>query len=494
MIGQKAVNGVAWAYSAFVSDRALALLTTIVLARVLTPEDFGVIAAALLLMSFIDAFRDFGVRDALIYTSDDVDAAADTTFWLSIAFGVGQLLAMLALAPLATYMIDDSRIVTVLQVLSATFIVNSLGLTHEALLQKRLEFKGRYVADLVASASKTITAVVLIGAGAGIWSIVVAHLVGSAVRTIGRWVILDWRPRARFEFGLARLLLRYGTHVFLVGLLGAVAERFDQFLIATLLDQRQLAFFFIATRLPEMLLFQLNSVLTNVLFSVFSSIKDQRELLLATFFRTLKYSALATIPAGCGLASIAPELIPVVFGDQWLPSVALMQLLSAAAVAMCLSWSAGDVLKAQGRPDVVTKLSLIEIAYTAPTVAVLLASYRDPLAAAIGMLVCHTIAGGIRLVVVARILRYPLSLYFGAFRAATIGGILLLIAVAVCRHLLADYVPEIVLLASIAVGFVTYVMTIWLLERDELVAAAELVAGALRGPDRNATPAPSSSL
>ena len=494
MIGRKAVNGVAWAYGAFVSDRALALLTTIALARVLTPEDFGVIAAALLLMSFIDAFRDFGVRDALIYTSDDVEVAADTTFWLSIAFGVCQLLAMLALAPLATHMIDDDRIVTVLQVLSATFIINSLGLTHEALLQKRLEFKGRYVADLVASALKTFTAVALIVAGAGIWSIVVAHLVGSAARTIGRWVLLDWRPQARFALGQARLLLRYGTHVFLVGLLGAVADRFDQFLIATLLDQRQLAFFFIATRLPEMLLFQLNSVLTNVLFSVFSSIKDQRELLLATFFKTLKYSALATIPTGCGLAAVAPELIPVVFGNQWLPSVALMQMLSAAAVAMCLSWSAGDVLKAQGRPDVVTKLTVIEIAYTAPVVALLLSHYRDPLAAAIGMLVCHTIAGGIRLVVVARMLRYPMSLYIEAFRAATIGGILLLIAVALCRHLLAEYAPAPVLAVSIAAGLLTYVATIWLLEREELVAAAELVVAALRGADRDAAPAPSSSL
>ena len=494
MIGLKAINGAAWAYGAFVSDKGLALITTIVLARVLTPEDFGLLAAALIIITFIEAFRDFGVRDALIYTRDNVDLAADTTFWLSVVFGVFQLLVMLALAPLALHMIDDARIVPVLQVFSLTFIINSLGLTHEALLQKRLEFKGCYVADLLASGLKTVTAVGLILAGAEIWSIVAAHLVGSMVRTISRWLILDWRPKLRFAQDQARVLLQYGMHVFLVGLLGATAARFDQFLIATLLDQRQLAFFFIATRLPEMLLYQLNSVLTNVLFSIFSSIKDQRELLLSAFFRTLKYSALATMPVGAGLIAVAPDLIPVVFGSQWLTSIPLMQILSAAAVAMCLSWSAGDILKAQGRPDVVLKLTVFEIAYTAPIVGLLLAHYRDPVAAALGILVCNTVAGAIRLAVVARVLNFPISIYFGAFRSATVGGGVILISVAVCRQLLGDYGSEIVLPISVVVGFLAYLATIWWLEKDEVVAAARLVVMAVRRPPGGgAAPAASGS-
>ncbi len=480
MIGVKAISGVAWAYGAFVSEKALALITTIILARILTPDDFGLIAAALLIIGIIDAFRDFGIRDALIYTSDNVDLAADTTFWLSIIFGVCQLLVALALAPLAVNMIDDPRIVPVLQVLSLTFIVNSLGLTHEALLRKRLEFKGCYVADLAASGFKTATAVGLILAGAEIWSIIIAHLVGSMVRTISRWLILDWKPKARLALDQARFLLRYGTHVFLVGLLGLIDDSFDQFLIATLLDQRQLAFFFIATRLPEMLLYQLNSVLTNVIFSVFSSIKNQRELLLSAFFRTLKYSALATIPVGTGLIAVAPDLIPTIFGDQWFPSIPLMQLMSAAALPMCLSWSAGDVLKAQGRPDVILKLSVIEVVYTVPIVGLLLAYYRDPLAAAFGVMVCNTIAGAVRLGVVARVLDYPLSRYLDAFRAATVGGGLILIAVTVCRHLLGDYSSEIVLVVSVMVGFLTYLSTIWWLERDEVVEAAEYIVTAMR--------------
>ena len=232
MIGLKAMSGVAWAYGAFVSEKALTLITTIILARILTPDDFGLIAAALLIIGFIDAFRDFGIRDALIYTSDNVDLAADTTFWLSLAFGVCQLLVTLAIAPFAVHMIDDARIVTVLQVLSLIFIVNSLSLTHDALLRKRLEFKGCYIADLAATGFKTVTAIGLILSGAGIWSIVIAHLVGAMVRTISRWLILNWRPKARLALDQARFLLRYGTHIFLVGLLSVVADSLDQFLIA----------------------------------------------------------------------------------------------------------------------------------------------------------------------------------------------------------------------------------------------------------------------
>ena len=229
-----------------------------------------------------------------------------------------------------------------------------------------------------------------------------------------------------------------------------------------------------------MLLYQVNSVLTNVIFSVFSSIKDQRELLLSAFFRTLKYSALATIPIGAGLIAVAPELVPVVFGDQWLPSIPLMQILTAAAVPMCLSWSAGDVLKAKGRPDVIMKLTVIEIAYTAPIVGLVLAHYRDPVAGALAMLACNTLAGIIRLGVVARFLNYPVSHYLGAFGAATVGGILILISVTVCRHLLGDYGSEIVLPVSVVVGIIAYLATIWWLERDTVLEAADLVVKAAR--------------
>lgn len=475
IIARKAVSGVGWAYGAFFTDKVLTLATTAILARMLTPDDFGVIAAALLFVALVDAFRDFGVRDALIYT-DDGASAADTAFWLILGFGASQFLAALALAPLAIHVVSDERIVAVTQVLATVFLINGLGLTHEALLQKQLRFRGRYTADLVATAIKAAVATVLVVGGAGIWSIIAAHLAAAAVRTLARWMILDWRPRLRFEIEEARTLVRFGTHVFLVGLMGALAARTDHILIAAFLDQRQLAFFFIASRIPEMLLYQLNSVLTNVLFSLFAAIKEQRELLMRAFFRTLKYSALATVPVGCGFVAVAPELVPVMFGGQWHESVALAQILAGAAVAMCLHWSSGDVFKALGRPDIVTKLTLIEIMYTTPIVAGLLAHYRDPLAACLGMLLCSVIAGAVRLWLVARVLNYDWRIYGALFGTAFAGGGAILAGVAAWRHAVAYWSPELLLLTSVPLGVALYAIVVWILEKDEVASAARLLA------------------
>jgi PST family polysaccharide transporter len=480
-LARKTVSGLFWAYGVFFGDKLLMLVSTAILARILTPEDFGVIAAALLFIGFFDAFRDFGIRDALIYTSEKVEDAAETAFCLTVGLGIVQCLAIVLLAPLVSHFVADPRAVEVLQVLSLVFVINGLAMTHEALLQKRLEFRRRYTIDLIAACLKAAVAIGLVLWGAGIWSIVAGHLTGATVRAIGRYVMLDWWPRFRFVADRARMLMRYGMHVFFVGVSGTLFDRIDQAIITVLLGERQLAFYFIALRIPEMILYQINSVLTNVLFSVFTTMKDQRTALVDAFHRTLKFSAMATVPAGCGIAAVAPELIPVVFGDQWFASVPLTQVLALAGVILCLPWSAGDVFKAIGRPDVTSKLQVIEMAYSLPIVVGLVWVYRDPLAACVGRLISMSIVSVVRLWIAARLLGFSPLAYLPLFRTSVIGGAAIVTAVGLWREAAADWSQSLILVTSIVVGAAAYGAVVWLFERNEIRFVVPHIRDAVRG-------------
>src|SRR5262249_53466606 len=157
-----------------------------------------VIAFAFLVVGFIDALRDFGMKDALIYSSESVEETADTAFVMNVAIGLAQGLIVVLLAPLASLAIDDARAVDVLCVLALALPINALAITHEGLLQKAMEFRRCYAADLVGALAKTVVTIALVFGGFGIWSLVTGQLAGALCRTTGRWLLLDWRPRWRF--------------------------------------------------------------------------------------------------------------------------------------------------------------------------------------------------------------------------------------------------------------------------------------------------------
>ncbi|MFO1055791.1 MAG: lipopolysaccharide biosynthesis protein [Dongiaceae bacterium] len=474
-LGRRAGIGIAWAYGAFLGQKLLNLLTTAVLARLLFPADFGVIAFALVVVGLIDAVRDLGVKDALIYDADEGGEAADTAFAINVAMGVLQGLALLLLAPAAAALIDDPRTTGVLRAMAIVPVINALAVTHDGLLQRALSFRRCYAADFLAALGRTAVTLGLAFAGCGLWSIVAGLIAGAAGRTWGRWLLLPWRPRRRFVAARARALLGYGVHVLTVRLLDVLLERADQLLIAILLGPVQLAFYYMAARIPEIAIANFNQVLTQVLFPAYARIADDRARLTAAYRQATRYTALAIVPAGVGLALVAPELVPVVFGARWAPAVPLVQVLALVGVAASLPWSAGDVLKAIGRPDIPTRLVLLEALYSFPLVVLLGVVSRQALWIALAYLIALSLTAIIRLWVVRRFLALPRGFYAGLFAAPFAASGLMAAGVAALRHALAGWPPMAILSVSILGGALIYGAAALLLAGPDLRrAAAEL--------------------
>jgi lipopolysaccharide exporter len=477
---RRTITGVFWAYAAFWGRRLFSLLSTAILARLLIPEDFGLLGYALLLLNFVEAVRSFGINDALIYNSEREADTANTAFILNVAIGIGQAALTVALAPLSSLVSDDPLLVDVIRVMSLAFVFNGLGQTHNALLQKELRFRRRFFPELVSALIKGLISVGMALTGFGVWSLAVGHVMGALSRTVVVWWVLRWIPDLRFFRDRALALWHYGVYILLFELLNVALEQADQMFIGMLLGGVQLGYYTIAARIPEMVIANFSIVLTQVLFPSYAKLKDNLQKLAEGYLLTTKYTAFVTVAAGCGLAAVAPELVLIAFGDQWGPAVPLFRVLAFLGMTMTLPWAAGDALKAIGRPDISTKLLVIESLYTFPFIWFLAAQTRQAVMASLANLIAMCVTTMLRLAVVSHQLKFSPLVFLRVFYAPFIAGGTMYGLVTLWRQANSSLPPLLTLITSVLVGGMVYLVILLALESRDLLAARDILADVLK--------------
>jgi O-antigen/teichoic acid export membrane protein len=477
---RRTITGMFWAYAAFWGRRLFSLITTAILARLLVPADFGLIGYALLLLNFVEAIRSFGINDALIYNSEREEDTANTAFILNVAIGVGQAALTFALSPLSSLVYDDPMLVKVIQLMALAFVFDGLGGTHNALLQKELRFRRRFFPDIVSALIKGIVSVAMALSGFGVWSLAVGHVMGSLTRTIVVWWVMRWLPALRFFRERALALWNYGVYILLFELLNVALEQADQLFIGALLGGVQLGYYTIAARIPELVIANFSIVLTQVLFPSYAKLKDNLKKLVDGYLLTTKYTAFVTVALGCGLAVVAPELVLVVFGDQWGPAVPLFRVLAFLGMTMTLPWAAGDALKAIGRPDISTWLLVIESLYTFPLIWLFASQTRQAVMASLANLIAMCVTTVLRLTVISRQLKFSPLVFFRVFYAPFLAGGTMYGLVTLWRQANDSLPPLLTLITSVLVGGMVYVVILFTFESKDLLAAVGLLVDALR--------------
>ena len=460
---------VAWTFGSFLIERTMGLLVTVVLARILAPDSFAVIAAATLVATIIDTVREFGIREALVQNDTALEETADTGFYIGLGAGLLQAVLLLALAPLGTFLVSDPAIVDMLRLMAFVFPITALGGVHDALLSKQLRFVAKAAGDVTAAVVKLAVVGLLLALDVGIWSFAFGLLAGAAVRTLARWIACSWRPRFRFAVDRAKALLRFGFHVMAVSLVEPIMDRTDQFAVAFLLGDTQLAFYVIALRLPELLISSASMVFSRVLFPTFVKLNGDIEALTAAFLRATRVNLIVLAPIALGLAVVSNDLLPLLFGTEWSPAVPVLQATCIGFLSISAAWFTGDVFKARGRPEWTSRRTVIEVSFTVPTVWVTTILLRDMTATAIAMASCLFIASAIRVILTLIDLKLPVRRFAGAIAGSLGAAAGMVLTVWLVRMAL----PEMGLLVTTAISVVTGVIAygglILLLERREIL-------------------------
>ncbi len=409
--GRAMASGITWTLAARFGRRAVTVVGLVVLARVLMPEDFGLVALAASFTVYFETIDDLGTGTALIYWPSEEDDVAQITFVLNIVLGVVWLALIFACAPYVARFFRSPGAEPVLRALAWSFPIRALGNTHEALSYRQMRFRARMLPEVGLAVAKAIVSVGLALAGFGVWSLVWGQLAGLAAWAATLWVVVPWRPRLRFPFALAPRVLGYSRSIVAVNVTSAVVQQADVVVVGRMFAAATLGFYQMAYKIPEMTILLLNNVASKVLFPSFSRLQADPDSLRRRYLQALRYVALLALPAVVGMVILAAPGVVTAFGERWSPSVPLLRALAAYAGLRALGHHSGDVLKATGRPGVLAAFTVLEAALVFP--ALFLAARFDVLRVAVAMIlvaapasllstvyVCRSLQAGVRDVLV----------------------------------------------------------------------------------------------
>ena len=372
-LASAAAGGALWSSAAVYLGKLLVFASTLVLARLLDVEDFGLAGYAIVAIAFLDITQDLGIGSALIYARDD-PRSQSTAFWLGLASGC----ALFAFSSVAAYWVglffDEPRAVALTRVLALGFPLAALGGVHSALLRKRLQFRRRFVPELARSLAKGGASIALALAGFGAWSLVLGQLAGAAASVVALWWVVPWRPRLEFDAGIAADLLGYGWKVAAVDALAVVLNKADNLFVGRFLGTASLGIYTLAFRIPELLVKQFAQVAGQVLFPVFARMRDEPERMREALLRALRMLALVALPVAVGLAVVADPLVRLLFSAKWIAAAPVVAVIALYTGVRALTLNLGAVYKAQGRPEILLRLSLLQLL---PTLAVLAWAARE---------------------------------------------------------------------------------------------------------------------
>ena len=430
-LARTAAGGVLWQGLSYFSGKALVLVSTAILARLLSIDEFGLVGFALVFITYAEVLTDLGVAQALVYFPSERQRS-DAAFALCLISSAVLVAVAFVAAPAVARFFGEPEVTNLFRALSFSLFFAALGQVPDALIRKELRFRNRLITDLTRAFAQGAVSVGLALAGAGAWAIVAGYLAGNLARSIASWMLVDYRPSARFfrpNAEVWRPLLRYGSASAGNGLLLSLVFNIDYLIVGKVLGKEALAFYTLAFRLPQMAIINIFHVLSSVAFPMFSRVRDHPDRLRRGYVTGVRLQTVFGVGAGVSLAAVAPMLIEVVFGvPKWSAAIVPLQALSLYASFRSLGIGAVDLYKGMGRPGLALWLSVIRLLVLLPALLI---------AADAGIDVVSWTQAGVALVlavmmqvVAARILELPLwdltkallpSLAVGV--AAAVGGL-----------------------------------------------------------------------
>ncbi len=476
-IGQRATSSVKWSALSEAVSRTAAPIVAVILARILTPTDFGILATAMVVISFAQMFWDAGLGKALIQTSEAPEAAADIVFWTNLGLGVLVYAAIYATAPRAAVFFRSPESEPVLRVLGLQVVLASLISVQQALFVRQLNFRILFWMRLLSALVAPVFSIPLALRGFGVWALVAGVLAGQLVSLVLVWRTSRWRPRRRYPLALARKLSSFGLWVVAESLGGWLIMWGDGLLVGRFLGVHDLGLYRTGWMLVTIVFGIVLNPLLPVLYPTFSRLQNDVPSLMAHFHGANRFIIALALPMGTGLLFLGPEVAEVLFGAGW---EGLSLVLSVIGLGYASSWLVGinpEMYRALGRPDVNTKLSVGLLLYYVPAYLIAAQSSLETfLYVRCGVAVLSI---PIHVIVYRRILGGSPYYLWTDGKPFILGASAMGISLALakwCFHRTAPALPDAAGLAAlITMGALVYAITVWLLDRKFVALSARLL-------------------
>jgi len=434
---QRAVRSGAWVAMSSVGVAALTFVRGVVLARLLTPDTFGLMAVSLMATRLIEIFTETGFGQALVHRQQRFEDARDTAFTLMVLRGFGLALLSLLIAPGVAWFYDEPVLRGVVSVIGVSFILLGFQNINTVALQKQLDFRTLSYMELASAVLSFVAVVGLAYWLRNIWALVLGQIAAAAIASALSFLMIPGRVAFRFDAATARELYQYGRFITGLAIVVFLSRELDSAVIGKLLGMEQLGFYVIAYSLANIPSTYLSKVVARVMFPFFSRLQHDPEALRREYARGLRLITALAVPVSVAMLVLAPDIIRALYGARWSAAAAPLQVLAVFGCFRSLWMLNGYLYNAIGRPQVDFYTSLARLAAMAALLYPLSSAYGVVGAAlAVTAPMVAQFAVGVRLS--GRFIGAPASAALVPLAAAAGQGAVLAGALALTRLVITD--------------------------------------------------------
>jgi PST family polysaccharide transporter len=327
----------------------ISMVGTVILARLLTPQDYGLIGMVAVIIGFISIFKDLGLSSATIQRAEINSAQISTLFWINVLLSVMVMVVCIAMSPLVVLFYHEQRLLSVTAVYGIGFLLGGLTVQHEALLRRQMRFSALAFAEILALVASVVTAITLGWYGFGYWALVTSQLSLNLVYLIAMWVFCTWRPSLPSRNTGVRSMLFFGGNLTGFSVINYFARNLDNLLIGKVWGSQQLGFYAKAYQLLLLPIDQINSPISAVAVPALSRLADSPERYRHAYMRIMEKVAILTMPTVAFMMATSDWMVRIVLGPQWAQASIIFALLGIAGLVQPVAGTTGWLFITQNR-------------------------------------------------------------------------------------------------------------------------------------------------
>lgn len=360
-LSQRVIKGGFWIFSAQIIGRLLSLIRTIVLARVLAPDDFGLMGIAIFSMSALEIFSQTGFEPALIQRKKNTHLFLDTAWTVQVMRGLLLFILLFILAPLAASFFQVPEAKSIIQVIALANLFRGFTNIGVIYFQKELEFQKQFIyqiSGILADLAIAIPAALILRSA---WALVFGFLSANLVRLAVSYLIHSYRPQLKFQLRKAKELAGFGRWLLGSSILIFLLTQGDDALVGKVLGVTALGFYQLAYKISNIPATEISHSISQIAFPAYSKLQDNLPSLRRAYIKTLQLTVFVSIPLAGGIFILAPEFTQIFLGTQWMPMVPALQILCIFGALRSIAAASGPIFLATGRPDIEAKLPAAQL-------------------------------------------------------------------------------------------------------------------------------------
>lgn len=355
---KKTISNFIWRFAERCGAQLVTFIVSIILARLLTPEDYGTIALVTVFTTILQVFVDSGLGTALIQKKNADDLDFSSVFYFNFVVCIVLYIGIFVTAPIIASFYDDISLIPVIRVISVTILISGVKGIQQSYVSRNMLFKRFFFSTLGGTIFSAFFGIGLAYAGFGVWAIIAQQLSNTAIDTLILWITVKWRPKKMFSWERLKVLFSFGWKLLASSLIDTVYNNLRNLIIGKFYSSADLAYYNQGDKFPKLIVTNINNSIDSVLLPTLSNAQDDRECVKNMTRRAIKTSTYIMAPLMMGLVFCATSVVRLILTEKWLPCVPYLQIFCITYMFWPIHTANLNAINAMGRSDYFLKLEI----------------------------------------------------------------------------------------------------------------------------------------